>query len=72
MVRAKVAIQSKTETAGGSFEIEATPVYGGSEENEKYFAATPGGKLTLCVLNQHAADQLEVGKEYYLDLTPAE
>lgn len=71
MVRAKVCIQEKKETADGEFEIKATVVYGGSEENDKFFVATPSGELTLGVLNAHASEQLQEGQEYYLDLTPA-
>lgn len=72
MVRAKVAIQSKNETAGGCFAVEATTVYGCSEEDDEHSAMKARGKLSRFVLNERAADQIEVGKEYYLDLTPAE
>lgn len=71
MVRAKFLITEKKEVQGGQFEIKANAVYGGSEENDKYFAATPSGELELGVLNASAAKQLVVGQEYYLDLTPA-
>ena len=71
MVRAKVMIKEKKETAGGAFEITADVVVGGSEENDKYFVFTPYGELKLGTLNAGAADQLVVGQEYYLDLTPA-
>ena len=71
MVRAKFIISEKKETAGGQFEIKGNAVYGGSEENDKYFAATPFGELVLGVLNAAASEQLIVGQEYYLDLTPA-
>ncbi len=44
------------------------PVYGGSEENDQFFAATPGGSISLSVIRgQH----FEPGKEYYVDFTPA-
>ena len=41
-------------------------VYGNSEENKKFFAATPSGNLTV---GTAAQDVFEVGKEYYLDFT---
>jgi hypothetical protein len=47
-------------------------VYGGSSENEKFFKYTPGGQITLNVLNEDAAAQFVQGKEYYVDFTPAE
>lgn len=46
--------------------------YGDSEENKQFFAATPGGKIELSVVNTTAAEQFEVGKAYYVDFTPAE
>jgi hypothetical protein len=52
--------------------IVMTPVFGDSEENKKFFAATPGGKLELNVVNPDAAEQLEVGQEYYIDITKAD
>lgn len=45
---------------------------GESEENKAFFAATPGGYITLGVVNERAAAQFEVGKAYYVDFTPAE
>lgn len=44
----------------------------GSEENKSFFTNTPTGSLTLNTVNEAAAKQFEVGKEYYLDFTPAE
>ena len=55
--------------------IKMSPVYGNNDpkhENTKFWEATPGGSLELNVINASAAEIFEVGKEYYLDLTPAE
>lgn len=48
------------------------PVYSGSDENKRFFAATPGGQIMLHVLNDSAAAAFQQGKEYYIDFTPAE
>jgi hypothetical protein len=45
------------------------PVTTGSSENEQFFAYTPGGRLDLAVLSEQ---HFEEGKQYYLDITPAE
>jgi hypothetical protein len=47
-------------------------VIDGSEENKKFFKYTPGGHINILVDNENAKKQFEVGKEYYVDFTPAE
>lgn len=47
-------------------------VHGNTPENEKFFASTPSGTIELGVINPEAAQQFELGKEYYIDFTPAE
>ena len=51
--------------------VHFCPVYDGSKENKKFFAATPGGQLGLFTVNQAALDQFKQGKEYYIDISPA-
>jgi hypothetical protein len=53
-------------------DINLSPVTGGSEENDRFFASTPTGTITLTTVNMEAAKQFENGKEYYVDFTPAE
>lgn len=48
------------------------PVYSGSDENKQFFEATPGGQVSLNILNESALAQFEQGKEYYVDFTPCE
>jgi hypothetical protein len=48
------------------------PVTDGSEENKTFWKYTPGGQITLTITNPAAMEQFEVGKEYYVDFTPAE
>ena len=40
-----------------------------SEENKAFFSATPVGKFEVSSISYPG---FEVGKEYYLDITPAE
>lgn len=48
------------------------PVTCGSKENEQFFAYTPYGEINFGTVNAEAAKQFEIGKEYYIDFTPAE
>ncbi len=43
-------------------------VYGDSEDNKKFWDATPGGSLEVYCVNQMP---WVVGGEYYIDITPA-
>lgn len=60
--------------AAEAWTIEMSPVYGHgdpSHENSKFWDATPNGKFEMTCVNKAAVDQLELGHEYYLDITPA-
>lgn len=70
-VRAKFKVQANHEE-GDTATITLLPVYSGSEENKEFFRYTPGGLITLNVVNQAAAVQFKVGKEFYVDFTPAD
>lgn len=70
-VRAKFYVQSKTEYKDG-FHVKLNPVVSGSKENSEFYKYTPGGSLELQTINPDAAAQLEVGKEYYLDISLAQ
>ena len=75
MVRAKFRVESVEPNEGDQVEgsvIKLWPVTSGSEENEKFFNLTPSGHIELGTINPEAAKQFEVGKEYYVDFTPAE
>jgi hypothetical protein len=53
--------------------VELVPVYDPDPESEngKFFAYTPAGKIELGTIHGEAAEQFELGKEYYVDFTPA-
>lgn len=54
--------------------IVMVPVSGNGDpehENTKFWQASPSGSLTLDVLNLAAAEQFELGREYYLDFSVA-
>lgn len=40
-------------------------------EDQRFYDATPWGTFEMLVNNPKALEQLELGKDYYLDLTPA-
>lgn len=69
MTRCKFQCALKDPGEKGS--VTLYPVYSGSEENKKYFDCTPSGKIQLGILNPEAFKQFELGKEYYIDISPA-
>ena len=65
---------STSTKAGKVATVVFHPVYHGGDlkhENAKFWAATPGGELRLNIVNARAVEGLEVGQEYYVDVTPA-
>ena len=55
--------------------VELSPVYANGDpnhENTKFWDASPSGSIKLGTVNAAAAAQVELGKEYYIDFTPAE
>lgn len=54
----------KEVTHGANLEV----VYGGSDENKKFYATTPTGNLSLNGMKEQPFVQ---GKQYYLDITEA-
>lgn len=54
--------------------IRMNPVYGNgnpNHENTKFWESSPSGSLELGTVNPEAVKQFEIGKEYYVDFTPA-
>ena len=56
---------------GDLFDIEMHPVSSGSDENKAFYEATPNGAIKFGTVNQAAAESLELGAEYYIDISPA-
>ena len=79
MVRAKfkvtqIAMQPHWDKSKGKKvgTITLQPVTGGSPENEAFYAATPGGSITLSTVNEEALEKFELDGEYYVDFEKAE
>ena len=53
--------------------VKMSPVYSTEPgtENKKFWNATPTGSLEFNTVNLEAVEGLELGAEYYLDITPA-
>ena len=49
--------------------IKLQPVYSSDPESEngKFYKQTPGGNIELTTVNDEAAKEFEIGKEYYVD-----
>jgi len=54
---------------GFLYKAKFNAVTGKSEENESFFAATPSGSIEISTMRE---DHFEVGKNYYVDFSPAE
>lgn len=51
--------------------IVMLPVTANSPENKEFYASTPSGQITLGIVNPEVAATFELGKEYFVDFTPA-
>lgn len=68
LVRAKFHCDN-VEPSGDGFTAQFSAVTSGSEENDKFFDATPFGQLNIGTVR---GDHFEQGKDYYLDFTLAD
>jgi hypothetical protein len=68
-----ISISKGWSTSGGRT-VEFRPVSGGSEENKKFYEATPSGELKFQISGAAAQalglDQGKIGSEFYVDITP--
>ncbi len=73
-VRAKFEVISITQYARFSgAKIEMAPVHSDESEhpNRAFWQATPNGKIEMQINNPSAIQQFEVGKEYFVEFSPA-
>jgi hypothetical protein len=75
-VRAKMNCWAKTplqtsDPKSTCVEVRFMPVYSDSPENAAWSKATPQGELRLVITNPAAIDAFDLGKEYFVDFTPA-
>lgn len=76
MVRAKMKVMAiqpfhSSDPNGVCAEVRLFPVFNDSPENKTWSKYTPTGECRLTITNPEAIDAFEVGKEYFLDFTPA-
>lgn len=75
MVRCKMVCNQVAEQhlSGGKkqWQYGFNAVYGTTEENKKFWEATPSGALTFQCMTTGEHPMFECGKEYYVDLSPA-
>lgn len=67
-----VGTQRYTKGGRGTNLVKLNAVYGDSEENKKFFEATPSGSIELNTVKDEAAAQFEPGEEYFVTFEKAE
>lgn len=74
--RCKMKLTSISESYSNGRCVKFVPVTGGSEENKKFYAATPSGSIEFTISEQAAKslelDVAKLGAEFYVDITPAQ
>lgn len=75
-VRAKFTVTEKAQRKSYNGEVTTTvkmsPVTSGSDENKEFYHYTPNGNIDLGTINPQVVDSFDLGKEYYVDFTPAD
>lgn len=76
-VRAKFRVVNMTafhnpDGKPNGYKVSMTPVTGGSEENKRFYTATPWGEIVLGTMNPDAAAVFVPGAEFFVDFTPAD
>lgn len=81
-IRCKFVCSEVARTQAGGVNDDGTPataervklhaVYDSKESNKAWSRWTPSGNFEVLITNPAAHGQFEPGKEYYLDVVPAE
>ncbi len=76
-VRAKFRVMSITPAQSNDPNYVATtvsmiPVWEQDGVNKEWSKATPSGKLDMLITNPDAIERFENGKQYFVDITPAD
>jgi hypothetical protein len=75
-VRAKFKVQRIERSSWGKgVEVQTIvllPVTSGTDENTKFWQATPSGEIKLGTVNAAAAAAFDLDAEYYVEFTKAE
>ncbi|HBS7006725.1 TPA: hypothetical protein MAO28_004716 [Klebsiella pneumoniae] len=72
-VRAKFQCNSINQSPDNSTAVvHFIAVTTGSMENETWSKYTPSGQLQMVISNPAAFEEFEQGKEYFIDIVPAE
>jgi hypothetical protein len=73
--RCKMKLTSISESYNNGRSVKFVPVTGGSEENKRFYAATPSGQIEFTVSAEAAKslnlDTAALGTEFYVDIAPA-
>jgi S-adenosylmethionine hydrolase len=69
IIRCKFRCIEVTKTSYGTERVKLAPVYGDSDENKKFWKATPTGAIDLSIDNGDAHNQFQICREYYVDFT---
>lgn len=77
MVKLKFKVVSQTQqqawNGGGIIgSAKLMPVTGGSDENKKFYEATPGGSIEFSTINEDALKSLPIGAEVYVTIEVAQ
>jgi hypothetical protein len=73
-VRAKFRCASITDFGGTSKQVSLSAIYApdANGEDAGFTKATPWGEIKMSIDNPAAAVQFEIGKNYYVDFSPAD
>lgn len=72
-VRAKFKVMDKVKSGDlGDVRVTLGAVSGSEGDNASWSKYTPSGELSMTITNPAAYKEFEVGKEFYLDFTPAD